>query len=250
MCEGISPRIHLYPIMIASQSCPYVSSLPYKSLTTVHFKARFLLISSLTFEWAIYLYLGSDQNTVLSDLTLRVVAKFSTKMPQIKPKPSDIAAEAKRTYMAYIEQKMPQFPANSYLHAETKSLSIDSNKSQEKRLRVAVIDGDPVDVALGWSDSNVRTNEQEIQHSLGREAARIPLVSMANEKRAGGDWESSLMAPEECLCRRSNLVHALTTPWTASAQSWHYPIPTKGGIYSPHVGRLIFSTALVTARLI
>lgn len=179
---------------------------------------------------------------MLSDLTHCVVAKFSTKMPQIKPKPSDIAAEAKKTYIPYIEQRMPQFPAKSYLHAEPKSLSLDSDKRKEKRLRVAVIDGDPVDVALGWSDSNVRTSEQENQHGLGREAARIPLVSMANEKRAGGDWESGLMAPEECLCRRSNLVHALTTPWTASAQSCHYPIPTKGGIYSPHVGGLIFST--------
>lgn len=182
-------------------------------------------------------YIGdSDLTALLSDLTYSVVAKFTTRMPQIKPKPSEIAAEAKRTYIPYIEQRMPQFPAKSFLHAETKSLSIDSNKTLEKRLRVAVIDGDPVDVALGWSDSNVRTSEQENQHSLGREAARIPLVSMANEKRAGGDWESGLMAPEECLCRRSNLVHALTTPWTSSAQSCHYPIPTKGGIYSPQVG--------------
>ena len=157
-------------------------------------------------------------------------------MPQIKPKPSEIAAEAKRTYMPYIEQKLPQFPARSFLHAETKSLPTDSGKGQEKRLRVAVIDGDPVDVALGWSESNARTSEQDNQQSFGREAARIPVVNMANEKRAGGDWESGLMAPEECLCRRSNLVHALTTPWTASAQSCHYPIPTKGGLYSPHVG--------------
>lgn len=157
-------------------------------------------------------------------------------MPQIKPKPSEIAAEAKRTYIPYIEQKLPQFPAKSFLHAETTSLSTDSAKSQEKRLRVAVIDGDPVDVALGWSDSNARTNEREDQQSPGCEAARIPVVSMANEKRAGGDWESGLMAPEECLCRRSNFVHALTTPWTASAQPCHYPIPTKGGIYSPYVG--------------
>ena len=157
-------------------------------------------------------------------------------MPQMKPKPSEIAAEAKRTYIPYIEQKLPQFQAKSYLHAETKSLSTDPFKIQEKRLRVAVIDGDPVDVALGWSDSNARTSKLVDQQSLDREAAGIPVVNMANEKRAGGDWESGLMAPEECLCRRSNLVHALTTPWNASAQSCHYPIPTKGGLYSPHVG--------------
>ncbi|MCJ1302009.1 hypothetical protein MMC08_004810 [Hypocenomyce scalaris] len=156
-------------------------------------------------------------------------------MPQTKPKASEIAAEAKRTYIPYIEQKLPQFPPGSFFHAETLSLSKNPGEGQEKRLRVAVIDGDPVDVALGWADSNSRTSVQNDQQSLAHEETRIPVVNMANEKRAGGDWESGLMAPEECLCRRSNLVHALTTPWTASAQLCHYPIPTKGGLYSPHV---------------
>ncbi|KAL8669169.1 MAG: hypothetical protein Q9168_006231 [Polycauliona sp. 1 TL-2023] len=58
---------------------------------------------------------------------------------------------------------------------------------------------------------------------------------MANEKRAGGDWESGLMAPEECLCRRSNLVQALKTPYNSNPPVSHYPIPRYGVIYSPHV---------------
>lgn len=105
----------------------------------------------------------------------------------------------------------------------------------KRKLRVAVIDGDPVDVALDWHDSNVKTSAGK-----GRENERIPVVSMANEKRAGGDWESGLLAPEECLCRRSNLVRALTTPWGHSNQGSHYPIPPTGGLYSPHVGTSLF----------
>ncbi len=41
-----------------------------------------------------------------------------------------------------------------------------------------MIEGDPVDVALSWAT----TNEQE---------GEIPVISMANDKKAGGDWESS-----------------------------------------------------------
>ncbi|KAI9837819.1 MAG: hypothetical protein M1819_006753 [Sarea resinae] len=150
-------------------------------------------------------------------------------MPSSKPKPSEIAAEAKKTYIPYIERKLPEFPVKSYLHtdASTSSLSPQSNKG--RRLRVAVIDGDPVDVALDWYDYNLSNPDgpEPVQ--------RIAVVNMANEKRAGGDWESGLMAPEECFCRRSNLVHALTTPWGGYPASSHYPIPQKGGIYSPFV---------------
>jgi hypothetical protein len=41
-----------------------------------------------------------------------------------------------------------------------------------------MIEGDPVDVALSWAT----TNESE---------GEIPVISMANDKKPGGDWESS-----------------------------------------------------------
>lgn len=42
----------------------------------------------------------------------------------------------------------------------------------------AFIEGDPVDVALSWAaDSNIE--------------GEIPVISMANDKRPGGDWEAS-----------------------------------------------------------
>ncbi|KAI9745878.1 MAG: hypothetical protein M1818_000559 [Claussenomyces sp. TS43310] len=43
------------------------------------------------------------------------------------------------------------------------------------------------------------------------------------------------MAPEECLCRRSNLYATLTTPGPGNAAESNYPIPQTGGIYSPFV---------------
>jgi hypothetical protein len=116
------------------------------------------------------------------------------------------------------------------LYADSSQLHVAPDKRTGQRLRVAVIDGDPVDVALDWYNSNLK------DPARAQSAARIPVVNMANEKRAGGDWESGLIAPEECFARRSNLVHAVQTPWNASHSMPHYPIPQKGGIYSQYVG--------------
>jgi hypothetical protein len=43
-----------------------------------------------------------------------------------------------------------------------------------------MIEGDPIDVALSWASTNEKDKEM------------IPVISMANDKRPGGDWESSL----------------------------------------------------------
>ena len=155
-------------------------------------------------------------------------------MPAAKAKPSDIAAEAKRIYIPYVEREFPEFPVQSYSYGDSSKHRVDlAANDQSRKLRVAVIEGDPVDVALDWNDYNEREARSSCMANGHREKSSIPVVNMANEKRAGGDWESGLLAPEECLCRRSNLVHTLTAPATATS---HYPIPTNGGIYSPHVG--------------
>lgn len=157
-------------------------------------------------------------------------------MPPSKPKPSEIAAEAKRTYIPYITQKFPEYPVRSFLHADSSELQISpKHSSSAARLRVAVIDGDPVDVALDWFEYEDNL-AQKTPKGKQSEAKRIPVVNMANDKRAGGDWESGLLAPEENLCRRSNLVHCITTPWMPSSQQT-YPIPLSGGVYSPSVGQ-------------
>ncbi|EON68913.1 hypothetical protein W97_08171 [Coniosporium apollinis CBS 100218] len=150
-------------------------------------------------------------------------------MPQSRPKPSEIAAEAKKTYIPYIERAMRQYPARSILYPDSSLMRVKGSTRPSQRLRVAVIDGDPVDVALDWYRHNTKDGLPSPPTS------QIPVVNMANEKRAGGDWESGLMAPEECLARRSNLVHTLVTPWDYSNATPHYPMPQRGGIYSPHV---------------
>lgn len=116
----------------------------------------------------------------------------------------------------------------SYLYPDSAQIRINVEKRSSQRTRVAVMEGDPVNYALGWYQSAL---------SADPNCKRIPVINVANEKRAGGDWESGLMAPEECLARRSNLVHALTMPWNAQLgrEENYYPIPQRGGIYSPEV---------------
>jgi hypothetical protein len=148
-------------------------------------------------------------------------------MPPSRVKPSEIAAEAKRIYIPHILKTCIRDRTTSYLYPDASAIKISSDKRTGQRLRVAIVEGDPVDYALGWYQ--LVSTDPSYRHSV----KRIPVVNMANEKRAGGDWESGLMAPEECFARRSNLVSALTMPW--NSQESLYPIPQKGGVYSPQV---------------
>ena len=157
-------------------------------------------------------------------------------MPQAKIKPSDIATEAKRLYIPQAIDTCPQFPASSIAYPDASELK-GYGKRNHQKLRVAVIEGDPVDVALEWHDFNCKDTAAGSASRSSIAGSTIPLVNMANEKRAGGDWESGLIAPEECLCRRSTLAHALVTPSSSSPKTTHYPIRTSGGIYSPSVGK-------------
>ncbi|KAH7085504.1 hypothetical protein FB567DRAFT_459951 [Paraphoma chrysanthemicola] len=149
-------------------------------------------------------------------------------MAPSRPKPSEIAAEAKRVWMPYIWKNYIRDSKTSYLYPDATQIRINVDKRSSQRTRVAVMEGDPVTYALGWYQSVANADP---------DCKRIPVVNVANEKRAGGDWESGLMAPEECFARRSNLVHALTMPWNAQLgrEENFYPIPQKGGIYSPQV---------------
>ena len=159
-------------------------------------------------------------------------------MPSAKPRPSDIAVEAKRTYIPYIQKKYPDLPAHSYLHSSPDAVDLSPSKGfPPQKLCVAVMEGDPVEIALDWNRVGGRGKDQGARGRPPSAEHRIPLVLSVDEKRAGGDWESGSLAPEENLARRSNLVHCLTTPLDPSTQKSNYPIPSTGGIYSPHVGK-------------
>ncbi|PQE23664.1 Mitochondrial chaperone bcs1 protein [Rutstroemia sp. NJR-2017a BVV2] len=140
-------------------------------------------------------------------------------MPPAKLKPSEIAAEAKKTYIPYIRHTFTQWPIVSYLcHSD----SLQGQPVQTPRqYTFAFLERDAVDLALEWASSEPRP---------------IPVIMPAHEKRPGGDWEAGVMQPEECLCRRSTLYASLTTPASDNSTPNNYPIPDRAGIFSENVG--------------
>ncbi|KAH8673469.1 hypothetical protein BX600DRAFT_508731 [Xylariales sp. PMI_506] len=144
-------------------------------------------------------------------------------MPSSKPKPSDVAAEAKRNEIPKIKSRYADiWPTHSYLYPNPTE-QIQLNRSMENNLLPPIFSvhhGDPVDFTINW--------ETESQ-------TRIPFICTANDKRPGGDWETGVVGYEERLCRRSNLSATLGTPGPGSAVDSNYPIPSEGGVFSEFV---------------
>ena len=159
-----------------------------------------------------------------------------------KSKPSEIAAEVKTLYIPHIVRAYPQFPVRSTSYPNTDKLRV-TKFNPGRRLRVAVVAGDPVDVALDWHDSSCKDTIAGRASKSSISGLSIPILNMANEKRPGGDWESSTIAPEEYLCRRSTPVRVLVTPSSNAIPGLSYRLRATGGIYSPSIGicRLMFS---------
>ena len=157
-------------------------------------------------------------------------------MPRTKPKPSEIALQNKTDFIPPIVARYPQL-IRSIVYPDTKDLRVSEDKSRKRKLRIAMVEGDLVDVALSWHDSNCSSGL--VEDAPGIIGSSIPIVCAANDNRAGGEWETNIVAPEECLSRRSTLVQALTTPYETSYDKSPYPMNARSGIYSPSVGIVI-----------
>ncbi|KAI0202145.1 hypothetical protein F4808DRAFT_80160 [Astrocystis sublimbata] len=144
-------------------------------------------------------------------------------MPPSKPKPIEVAAEAKRYYIPIIRSEYAhQWPTYSYLFQKPlEQIPLQLvGPSLPPTPDFYVYVEDPVDFAISWRE---------------RIQTRIPFICAANDKRAGGDWETGAVGYEERLCRRSNLSATLSTPGPGSQVDCNYPIPSEGGIYSEFV---------------
>ncbi|KAL2137104.1 hypothetical protein VTI74DRAFT_8736 [Chaetomium olivicolor] len=139
-----------------------------------------------------------------------------------KPKPSEVASEAKRYYIPLIRKEYASTWATcSYIYHQP-LLQINF---LERPLDLApphfyVYNGDPVDFALSW---------------VAQAQCAIPFICAANDKRPGGDWETGVVGYEERLCRRSTLAACLATPGDGSSVNNHYPLPICAGILSRDV---------------
>jgi len=140
-------------------------------------------------------------------------------MPTLRQRASSASAETKDMFDNIANSIGSNF---SWYYDRTEPLQSYGPYAGKPRVAV-VASADPVDVALSMQTSA----------RLGY-PRQVAVLNTANEKKAGGLWEGAVFAPEEALARRSNLVQTLTTSEDGRPAA-HYPLPERGGLYSPRV---------------
>ncbi|RDA85021.1 hypothetical protein CP532_2060 [Ophiocordyceps camponoti-leonardi (nom. inval.)] len=149
-----------------------------------------------------------------------------------RPRPADVAAETRRTFIPLIrEQHAHEFPPYSVLYRRPMEELVIRRRVPSTRPPVFhFMAGDPVMTANSYGLSDSRVSE-----AAGGRRIRVPFICAANEGKPGGDWLTSCAGYEEKLCRRSNLSATLGTPDPGSEEESNYPIPSSGGILSDTV---------------
>jgi hypothetical protein len=147
-----------------------------------------------------FIFCGYDPLQTLALQDLQHFPAIEIRMPPSKPKPSEIAVEAKKSYIPYIRTNFSaQWPSTSYLcHSESvKSPPGNAALRDNPRFGIsykyiylredcsfltAFYDRDPVDLALDWSDPSDGQQNPPLKP--------VVVIMPANEKRPGGDWEA------------------------------------------------------------
>ncbi|KAK3319925.1 hypothetical protein B0T19DRAFT_467840 [Cercophora scortea] len=139
-----------------------------------------------------------------------------------KPKPSEVAAEAKKHFIPLIRNEYAsKWNPMSYIYEQPLAqITFLERPLDVSPPQFTVTYGDPVDYALAWA---------------AQAQAPIPFICAANDKRPGGDWETGVVGYEERLCRRSTLSANLATPGPGVRTVDHYPIRSSAAILSHDV---------------
>ena len=159
-------------------------------------------------------------------------------MPPSKPKPSEIAAEAKKNYIPYIRDNFSdRWPPTSYLcfsdslhakapprwesgermnelmyHARFGMLNPCTPRSYGFDTSSAFYERDPVDLAIEWAAGE----------------SPIPVIMPAHDKRPGGDWEaglaySSLSCSSQLTNARRHVTRRMSLPAEQPLRYTHNP---------------------------
>jgi uncharacterized protein (TIGR02452 family) len=148
---------------------------------------------------------------------------LSTRKPLSNPTPrtdaarkplKEVAAETK-TLLPGLLATRPDVPDKGYIYKNGDALPLGKKYCPNlPPTKVRVINSDSIDAALSLFPAAINN--------------RFPcILNMANANHAGGGWEHGALAQEEALCYRSSLSRTL--------KRHYYPLPDKGGIYSPFV---------------
>jgi hypothetical protein len=147
-----------------------------------------------------FIFCWYDPLQTLALQNLQHFPAIEIRMPPSKPKPSEIAVEAKKSYIPYIRTNFStQWPSTSYLCHSESVRSPPGNAALRINPRfgisykviylrencsflTAFYARDPVDLALDWSDPSDAQQNPPLKP--------VVVIMPANEKRPGGDWEA------------------------------------------------------------
>lgn len=109
------------------------SSLLHILLISCHFPEKYLIWTTILLSLLI-LNLSSSYKGI--ELPTLLYFFFLVEMPPSKPKPSEIAAEAKKTYIPYIRQNFQRdWPATSYLCDSDSLIARRPEAGKERHVR-------------------------------------------------------------------------------------------------------------------
>jgi hypothetical protein len=131
------------------------------------------------------------------------------------PKAAEIASDAKRNLIPQVRSRHAnKWCLQSFLYpAPLEQLQFHEHPLELRPPTFLVLQGDPVDTTIWYRGRDYRAG----------------FICPANEKKAGGEWETAVEGVEERFCRRSTLSANL------SANDANYPIPMGGAIFSAQV---------------
>jgi uncharacterized protein (TIGR02452 family) len=158
-------------------------------------------------------------------LSFKSNGALSTRKPLTNPtKRSDAARRPLKDIAAHTKSLLPgllatrpDVPDKGYIYRDGEAPRLDKKYCPNlPSTRIRVLDSDTIDAALA------------LPPSAASGSKRHPCVlNMANANSPGGGWQHGALAQEEALCYRTSLSRTL--------KKHYYPLPDKGGIYSPYV---------------
>ena len=137
--------------------------------------------------------------------------------PRTQNKELALIALETKTLLPNLLPTVPHAPADGHLFQPERVPHLDSRFNPGNvPTKVRVVNADTLDAALSLASS-----------SLFVDPLPVCILNMANAYHGGGGWLKGAMAQEEAICYRSSLSFTLKNRF--------YPIPDRGGIYSPSV---------------
>lgn len=146
-----------------------------------------------------------------------------SKRPLVNPQPSDDPARMPLEEVAKEMRKI--LPGVLLTRPDAQPRSTLYQNGDADKLDSSYCPGVPPTIIKVTNADTIDTALELAANSFSPK--RVCILNMANARSAGGGWMHGALAQEEALCYRTSL--------SATLRYNYYPLPEKGGVYSPRV---------------